>query len=201
MRTVDNFKCRLCGCREYEKTMDIYYYCPQCSSMFISPVNFSLNREIRIKYLPHYNIEEWGKLDFKHLHDTGIDLRAAIKEPITIIPQKERTMNVSCWVKIPFGIKIEPSHYDMDFKIYNRSGLASKHGVRIRNCVGITDCTYRGEVMGFFINDGEFSYTINPGDRVAQLVAEKRLDVEVVTVDKLSDTIRDEGGFGSTGRI
>jgi dUTP pyrophosphatase len=88
----------------------------------------------------------------------------------------------------------------MDLKIYNRSGLASKNGISIRNKVGVIDNLYRGECMGFFQNEDRVPYTINPGDRVAQMVVERRLDVNIVTIDELSDTDRGDRGFGSTGK-
>jgi dUTP pyrophosphatase len=87
----------------------------------------------------------------------------------------------------------------MDVKIYPRSGLASKYGITLINSVGIIDNHYTGEVMGMFINKQYIPYTINPGDRVAQLIVEKRLSVDLIKVSKVDETARGEGGFGSTG--
>ena len=203
---MDNFKCRVCGSRDYIKNYS-FYECSTCSTMFREVEKFSLNRELKVKYLDNYKLDEWGEIDFKYIYDSGVDLRACIEEPITIVPYYyHATLNhneqkyISMYAWISFGIQVQPSHYDMDIKLYARSGLASKHGVGLRNFVGVVDSTYRGQVMGAFVNLGSENYTINPGDRVAQMVVEKRLDVDIVPVDELDDTERGEGGFNSTGK-
>lgn len=200
-----NFKCRVCGNEKYnnEKYNNVVFYsCSNCSTMFFSPSDFSLNRQLKIKYLNNYNLKKWGELNYKHLYDSGIDLRAAIEEPKTIYPYVDGrwNFNKNLFIKIPFGISIRPFPKDMDVKIYNRSGLASKYGIRIRNNVGVIDTTYNGECMGVFENISKEPYTINPGDRVAQMVVEKRLDIDIISVDVLEDTDRGINGFGSTGK-
>jgi dUTP pyrophosphatase len=124
-------------------------------------------------------------------------LRAAIDKSVIVLPYSDCDFS-NTYVKIPFGIKIQPSHEDMYVEIFNRSGLSCKHGVSIRNAVGIIDYGYRKELMGFYKNISRRPYTIQPGERVAQMVLKQRMDVKLVTVDHVKDTGR--GGFGSTGR-
>lgn len=192
---MGTFKCRICGSELYFRRMD-YYECANCSVLFSNKECFSLNRELKVQYLENYDLENWGELEFQHFQDSGVDLRAAIEEPITLYPYK---LSDAHWAKIPFGISVEPSDFDMDIKVYCRSGLASKFGISLKNCTGVGDNHYRGQVMGFFINLSENQYTINPGDRVAQMVPEKKLFVDTVKVDSLSETERGSDGFGSTG--
>jgi dUTP pyrophosphatase len=152
--------------------------------------------------LDHYNYEEWGPLQYKYQNDSGFDLRAAINVPVTIYPYTEGKTSTSVNVWIPFGIKIKPSHSDMDMKIFCRSGLALKQGIGIMNYVGVVDNHYRGELMNRFINLGRSPYTIQPGERIAQLIIEPKLDVTLVEVGVLdNDTDRGSDGFGSSGKL
>lgn len=192
---MEKFKCRICGHTEWKDNY-WHYECKNCSVFFKNIKQFSLYRELHIEYLENYNILEWGDIHYKHENDSGADLRAAIKKPVTLVPYSKAF--------IPFGIKIQPSHTDMDVKIYPRSGLASKHGITLLNSVGVIDNHYTGEIMGMFINLSNnlfSSYTIMPGERVAQLIVEKRLDVDLIQVEKVKETDRNDGGFGSTGKM
>ena len=199
----DNFKCRICGNNNYFEFGQSGYMCSKCSVVFSRPEHFTLHRMLKIKYLDNYKLKEWGELDYAHETDSGLDLRACIEEPVKLMPYSEAkfTYPEKLFCKIPFGISIELTESDMDAKIYNRSGLSSKHGVGIRNRVGVIDFAYKGELMGFFINEGTSPYTIEPGEKVSQLVVEKRIDVKPVKVSQLSDTVRGDSGFGSTGKI
>ena len=193
-----DFKCRICGCNEviYDYSN---YECYGCSVMFRNMDLFSLKRQLKIQYLPEYDLEEWGELNYAKLYDSGIDLRACMNGPKELEPYRD-----SEWGKyktiVSAGIKIEPSHKDMDIKIYPRSGLGFKYDIRLSNSTGIVDSQFRGEVKMAIVNMGSVPYVIYPGDRIAQMVVEKRLDVEVVKVDQLGETERGEGGFGSTGK-
>lgn len=122
----------------------------------------------------------------------GMDLCAAISAPITLKPL-ERYL-------IPTGLKIELEH-GYEAQIRPRSGLSIKHGISLINCVGTVDEDYRGEVCVGVVNLSNEEYTIQPDERIAQMVIAKveHADIEVVT--ELSDTARGEGGFGSTGKI
>ena len=100
---------------------------------------------------------------------------------------------------IPTGIKIElPSGYEA--QVRPRSGMSIKHGITLVNCVGTIDEDYRGEVCVPVINLSKEDFTINNGDRIAQMVISPVTKAEINIVQKLSDTKRGEGGFGSTGK-
>ena len=195
---VKDFKCRICGCSEILHNYS-NYECSGCSVMFRSVNAFSLNRQLKVQYLPEYDLEKWGELNYAKLYDSGIDLRACIDKPIKLDPYNN-SIQGSYKAVFSTGIKIEPSHNDMDIKVYPRSGLGFKYDIRLSNSTGIVDNQYRGVVKVALINMGSESFVINPGDRVVQMVVEKRLDVEAVKVDQLGETERGEGGFGSTGK-
>ena len=100
---------------------------------------------------------------------------------------------------IPTGIAISvPEGYGAF--IFARSGLGIKHGIVPRNCVGVIDSDYRGEVCVGLYNSSDVDYTVNPLDRVAQMAIMPVMPAEYVLCDELSDTERGEGGFGSTGK-
>jgi dUTP pyrophosphatase len=99
---------------------------------------------------------------------------------------------------ISTGLKIEvPTGYEV--QVRPRSGLAAKHGIMIVNSPGTIDCDYRGEVNIILINTGDDNFMIEPGDRIAQLVVKPAPQHPIVVVTTLSETVRGEGGFGSTG--
>lgn len=102
-------------------------------------------------------------------------------------------------VKIPVGISLEiPEGYFGG--IFARSGLSTKEGLRPANCVGVVDSDYRGPVLVALHNDSEVERIILPQEKIAQLVVIPYLAVEFQEVDELNDTVRGEGGFGSTGK-
>jgi len=120
----------------------------------------------------------------------GMDLRAAIEEPISV-PPGERLL-------IPTGIRIGlPSHTEA--QIRPRSGLAIRHGISMVNSPGTIDSDYRGEIKVILINHGQESFVIKRGDRIAQMVVAPILQAEWNRVDSLDDTERGAGGFGHTG--
>lgn len=143
------------------------------------------------------------KINIKLLSDTatlptrgseyaaGYDLYADIDESYTIMPHST--------VKIPTGIAVElPEGYFAG--IYARSGLATKKGLRPANCVGVCDADYRGEYIVALHNDTDEPMTIEPQERIAQMIIQKFEPCEFNVVDELSDTVRGDGGFGSTGK-
>ena len=121
----------------------------------------------------------------------GMDLYACLDEPVAIDPQKIAV--------IPTGVAIELESADYVAYIYARSGIAIRHGIAPANCVGVIDSDYRGEVCVGLVNQCSEPFTINPGDRIAQLVIAPVILPEIVEVDELSGTDRGSGGFGSTG--
>ena len=124
-------------------------------------------------------------------YSAGMDLHAAISESIYISPHET--------IKIPTGLAMELPKGTFG-AIFARSGLATKQGIRPANCVGVCDSDYRGEYIVALHNDSNISCTINPGERIAQLVVLPYIPIEFKEVDKLSDTERGLGGFGSTGK-
>lgn len=122
----------------------------------------------------------------------GIDLVACIDTPVTVEPHK-------C-VQIPSGIAIELPNENYGAFVFARSGISRKHGIAPVNAVGVIDSDYRGEVIMGLINHFDEPYTIEPGDRVAQLVVMPVAPLPVLEVGELDETDRGEGGFGSTGR-
>ena len=122
----------------------------------------------------------------------GLDLYACIDEPITL-SKGEKAL-------IPTGIAIglDDPHYAAF--IHSRSGLAIKHGIGLLNSVGVIDSDYRGEVCVGVIKLTEEPYTIQPFERIAQMVIKPVELPEITEVEELDETDRGEGGFGSTGR-
>ncbi len=123
----------------------------------------------------------------------GMDLRACMNEAVTI-PAGERAM-------IPTGLAIALPGAEWVALVYARSGLAIKHGLAPANCVGVIDSDYRGEVMVGLLNSSKEDYTIQPGERIAQLVITPVTQARITVADTLDDTGRGEGGFGSTGKV
>ena len=121
----------------------------------------------------------------------GYDLYAATTEPITIKPHETVKVGTGLAIAVPDG------YFGA---IFARSGLAAKQGLRPANCVGVADSDYRGEYIVALHNDTDMERTIEPKERIAQLVVMPYLAVEFEEVDTLSETERGEGGFGSTGR-
>ena len=120
----------------------------------------------------------------------GADLYAITDGDITISPSQTILIQTGLSVEIPEGYA---------GLIYARSGLASKKGLAPANKVGVVDADYRGEVMVALHNHGSVEQTISNGERIAQLVIAPFLKAEFTESDELSDTVRGEGGFGSTG--
>lgn len=121
----------------------------------------------------------------------GYDLCCLTEEAITVLPNERKL--------IPTGIAIEIPECTVGL-VYSRSGLSLKHGIHMANDVGVIDSDYRGELKVPIHNRSDVPYTINCCDRIAQLVVTPILTPEVEEVNELSETVRGEGGFGSTGK-
>jgi dUTP pyrophosphatase len=121
----------------------------------------------------------------------GLDIRANLSESITLSPL-ERAM-------VPTGLFVElPEGYEM--QIRPRSGLAAKHGITVLNSPGTIDADYRGEIKVILVNLSNTPFTIEPGERIAQMIVARYEQVEWQAVESLSETERGTGGFGSTGK-
>ena len=121
---------------------------------------------------------------------SGMDLRAFIDEPVILQPMERRLIPTGLFVQIPEGY---------EGQVRARSGLAIKHGIGLVNNIGTIDSDYRGELKIPVINFGNESFTLNNGDRVAQLVIASYERVTPIVVSELDETDRGEGGFGHTG--
>lgn len=122
----------------------------------------------------------------------GVDLCACIDEPITLAGGETAL--------IPTGIAIALPSAQYGAFVFARSGIAVKHGIGLLNSVGVIDSDYRGEIMVGVINQIKNEYTIQPGERIAQLVIMPVCPLPVEQTSDLDDTVRGGGGFGSTGR-
>lgn len=121
----------------------------------------------------------------------GYDLYAAIEGPVTIKPHTTEKIGTGLSFELPdntFGA------------IFARSGLATKQGLRPANCVGVCDSDYRGEYIVAIHNDTDNEQIIQPGERIAQLILMPYISMEFEEVNELTDTNRNTGGFGSTGK-
>ncbi len=143
---------------------------------------------IRVKRLPHGEGIELPSYATEHA--AGLDLRAAVTEPVTLKPL-ERAL-------IPTGFVFEiPEGYEG--QIRPRSGLALRKGITLLNSPGTVDADYRGEVKVLLINLGQEPVTVERGERIAQMIIAPVSRAELVEVEEVSTTLRGDGGFGSTG--
>lgn len=142
---------------------------------------------LKIEKLPHNNILP----EYKTEGAAGMDLCAAISEPMEL-KSLERKL-------VPTGLKIELEH-GYEAQVRPRSGLSIKHGITLINCVGTIDEDYRGEVCVPIVNISNETYTIQPDERIAQMVIARVEQAKLEIVTKLTETTRGEGGFGSTGK-
>lgn len=137
------------------------------------------------------NRSKYSTPEYATAQAAGVDLRASIEEPI-VLSSLERAM-------VPTGIYIElPEGYEA--QVRPRSGLAAKYGISIVNAPGTIDADYRGEIKVILVNLSKDDFTINPGERIAQMVIARYEKVEWVEVEELSESERGAGGFGSTGK-
>lgn len=140
-----------------------------------------IERLVHNKVLPEYKTDGAA----------GMDLCAAISEPVTLKPLERKL--------IPTGLKIELEH-GYEAQVRPRSGLSIKHGITLINCIGTIDEDYRGEVCIPMVNISNEEYTILPDERIAQMVIAKYEQAKIEVVTELTETSRGEGGFGSTGK-
>ena len=128
---------------------------------------------------------------YKTLGASGMDLMAFIKSSITVKPKTSSL--------IPTGLSIAFSE-DYEVQIRPRSGLAAKNNISVLNTPGTIDSDYRGEIKVIIYNHGNNDFVINNGDRIAQMILMPVVKMELEETNNLPETIRGEGGFGSTGK-
>lgn len=120
----------------------------------------------------------------------GMDLRANLSESITLNPLERAVVKTGLFIELPMGYEAQ---------VRPRSGLAAKRGITVLNSPGTIDADYRGEIGVILVNLSNEAFTIENGERVAQLVIAKHERAQWDQVETLSETVRGEGGFGSTG--
>ena len=128
---------------------------------------------------------------YQTAHAAGLDLRAHLAAPVTLGPLERQLIPTGLHLEIPVGY---------EGQVRPRSGLAVRHGIGLVNSPGTIDADYRGEVRVLLVNLSHEPFTVRDGDRIAQLVVAKHEIVEWQAVEKLSETGRGAGGYGSTGR-
>lgn len=121
----------------------------------------------------------------------GMDVRADLEQSVTLAPLGRAMIPTGLYVELPEG-------YEM--QVRPRSGLAARHGITVLNSPGTIDADYRGEIRIILVNLSSEAFTIEPGERIAQLVVARHEQVEWEPVEELGTTERGTGGFGSTGR-
>ena len=120
----------------------------------------------------------------------GVDLRACIETPVTLAPLQRAVIPTGLYMQIPesFEGQVRP-----------RSGLAAKHGITVLNTPGTIDADYRGEIKVILVNLSDVAFTVEPGERIAQMVFARHEQAQWEETDSLDETERGAGGFGSTG--
>ncbi len=122
----------------------------------------------------------------------GLDLRACLAEPLTLLP--------NAWQLVPTGIAIYLRDPNFAAIILPRSGLGHKHGIVLGNLVGLIDSDYQGQLMVSAWNRSDIAFTIQPMERIAQLVIVPVLQAQFNVVTEFPSSVRGEGGYGSTGK-
>lgn len=130
--------------------------------------------------LPHYET----------MASAGMDLRAFIENPIVLKPLERTIIKTGLFIELPVGYEAQ---------VRPRSGLAAKKGITVLNAPGTIDADYRGEIGVILVNLSNADFTVENGERIAQLVIAKHERAEWEEVDALNETSRGSGGFGSTG--
>ena len=120
----------------------------------------------------------------------GMDLRAFITEPVILEVLDRALIHTGLYIEMPEGYEAQ---------VRPRSGLAIKHGVTVINSPGTIDADYRGEICVELVNLSNIPFTVEPGERIAQLVFSKYEQAEFIEVEELNETERGKGGFGHTG--
>lgn len=127
---------------------------------------------------------------YETIASAGMDLRANIDAPITLKPLERAIVKTGLFMELPIGFEAQ---------VRPRSGLAAKKGITVLNAPGTIDADYRGEIGVILVNLSNDEFIVEDGERIAQLVIAKHEQVILNSVEKLSETARGEGGFGSTG--
>lgn len=123
-------------------------------------------------------------------YSAGMDLRANLEEAVTLQPLERKLIPTGLFIELPVGYECQ---------IRPRSGLALKHGISVLNSPGTVDADYRGEIGVILVNLSNEPFTVNPGERICQMVVARHSTVEWECVEQLAESERSSGGFGHTG--
>ncbi len=149
-------------------------------------------RALKVKILDGRLGDEFPLPAYATSGSAGIDLRACISKPLDLEPGEAELL--------PTGLAIHLDDAGLAAMIVPRSGLGHKHGIVLGNLVGLIDSDYQGQLMVSCWNRGERTYTLQPGERIAQLVIVPVVQVDLRIVDDFDASLRGAGGFGHTGR-
>ena len=150
-----------------------------------------MRTEIELKVLDPRLKNEFGLPDYATDGSAGLDLKACVQEPITIEPGQTEL--------IPSGMAINIADPGIAAVLLPRSGLGHKHGIVLGNLTGLIDSDYQGQVFVSIWNRAKAAFTIQPGDRIAQMVFIPVIQCQLTEVDEFLSSARGEGGFGHTG--
>lgn len=152
----------------------------------------SVNKRVEVRVLRPELVERWGLPHYATQGSAGLDLRAALEAPLELAPRAAEL--------IPTGIAIHIGDPELAAVILPRSGLGHRHGIVLGNLVGLIDSDYQGELMVSCWNRSERSYTVEPGERIAQLIFVPIAHPELALVEEFAPSARGGGGFGHSGR-
>jgi len=141
--------------------------------------------------LPIINDSPFDLPTYATISSAGLDLKAVLDAPISLAPLERKIIGTGLKIALPEGYEAQ---------VRPRSGLAAKHGITVLNAPGTIDADYRGEIGVILVNLSNDSFTIQPGERIAQLVVAQYTQVSWQPTANLEETDRGEGGFGSTGK-
>ena len=127
---------------------------------------------------------------YESAHSAGMDLRALTEGPVTLLPLERKLFGTGLYIELPVGYEAQ---------VRPRSGLAVRHGITVLNSPGTIDADYRGEIGVILINLSDTAYTVNDGDRIAQMIIAKHEKAEIIETEEINLTDRGAGGFGHSG--
>ena len=128
---------------------------------------------------------------YETAHSAGMDLRAQTEAPVTLLPLERKLIGTGLYIELPVGYEAQ---------VRPRSGLALKHGITVLNSPGTIDADYRGEIGVLLINLSDTAFTVNDGDRIAQMIIARHEKVEMIEAEEINLTDRGAGGFGHSGK-
>lgn len=141
--------------------------------------------------LPVINDSPYALPTYATKASAGLDLKAVLDAPVTLQPLERKIIGTGLKIALPEGYEAQ---------VRPRSGLAAKHGITVLNAPGTIDADYRGEIGVILVNLSNTAFTVEPGERIAQLVVAQFQQIRWQLTDSLDETDRGAGGFGSTGK-